>query len=93
MSSKDFNVDMEMEEPRSNSVSSLINDLNNGTYRKFFGSFLNLLASFQEEESGDQEPAGYGEALEAALAERDLRKDSKKAHMDFSNPAFSTTDV
>lgn len=62
-----------------------------GTCRKLF-SFLNLLTSFQEK-SGDEEAPGYGEALEAALAERDQMKGSKKDHMNFSNPAFSTTDV
>lgn len=63
-----------------------------GTYRKLF-SFLNLPASFQEEESGDKRLAGHGEALEAALAEQDQMKGSKKARMDFINSAFSTTDV
>lgn len=61
-----------------------------GTYPKF-SSFLNLLASFQEEESGDEKSLGYGEALEAALAERDQMKSSIKARQDFRNPAFSTT--
>lgn len=63
-----------------------------GTYRKLF-SFLNLLASFQDEESGDEKLPSYGEALGAALAERDQMKSSKKAGLGFSNAAFSTTDV
>lgn len=63
-----------------------------GTYWKLL-SFVNLLASFQEEERGDEKLPDYDEALEAALAERDQMKGSKKARLDFSNPAFSTTDV